>query len=207
MTNTNAMNLTTAPAIFEVEMTKETLQVMSDVWEANVPVLTITTIEADGSFKFNRTTNIPAVLPQANATEDDLSRARAFIVKRGKMLALEALVAACENTFKGMLVTVVSGRKVAKGSKGICLKSGVSQFGRWVLVRWDDGKESFINASNCDFEFPFGQEVAEWEALDACEGIINECARLLRPVSSWSVQSAVENRIRFVMLRAEFDLR
>jgi hypothetical protein len=49
--------------------------------------------------------------------------------------------------------------------------------------------------------------VAECEALDACEGIINECARLLRPVNSWSVETAVANRIRFVMLRAEFDLR
>jgi len=113
-----------------------------------------------------RLTSPTPVSPSANRLEEVALSALAWVSLRGKA---------------GCFVEVVRGRKVPVGSKGIILKEGTNNFGKWFLVRFRDGSKSFVSAGNCEVEFPLTQEQQESIAKWASQPAIGQVVASLDP--------------------------
>lgn len=159
------MNTSTAPAriIFTSTTESKVVQVMSDIWEEFNFFVTEELV--DGNFVRKEVIVQQGMeKPVVNATEADKAKARAALRKQGEQAILSALAWVKVND-SGCFVEVVKGRKVPKGSKGLILKSGVNNFGKWFLIRFRDGSKNFVSADNCSVDFPLSQEDMESIAL------------------------------------------
>lgn len=199
-----AMNTTPATASIVLSSTSErkVVQVMSDIWEE---FSFFTTNElVDGKFVNKSVIADGQPKPVVNATEADKEVARISLRKQGEEASMSALawLRPIENP-AGCFVEVVKGRKVAKGTRGIIKKSGVSQFGRWFLIRTREGKEVIVSADNCNWEFPLSQEQMEGVAKDTAKPLIEKAVNdlSLAPISDirWAVQSAVDKVAKAMM--------
>lgn len=198
------MNTTPASASIVLSSTSErkVVQVMSDIWEE---FSFFTTNElVDGKFVNKSVIADGQPKPVVNATEADKEVARISLRKQGEEASMSALawLRPIENP-AGCFVEVVKGRKVAKGTRGIIKKSGVSQFGRWFLIRTREGKEVIVSADNCKWEFPLSQEQMEGVAKDTAKPLIEKAVNdlSLAPISDirWAVQSAVDKVAKAMM--------
>lgn len=205
----NAMNATpaTASVIFSVNIEQKVEQVMSDIWEEFS--FFVTNELVDGKFVNKMEIVKGQPKPVVNATEADKALARISLRKQGEEVSMHALawLRPIENP-AGCFVEVVKGRKVAKGTRGIIKKSGVSQFGRWFLIRTREGKEVIVSADNCKWEFPLSQEQMEGVAKDAAKPLIEKAVNdlSLAPISDirWTVQTAVD-RVAKDLMKGRLD--
>jgi hypothetical protein len=201
------MNTSTATrTILSVRSESRVVQVMSDVWEQFSFFVTTELVDGKVVIKDEVANGQPK--PEVNATEADIAKACVAIRKQAEEVALSALAWVSVNQ-TGCFVEVVRGRKVPVGSKGLILKSGANNFGKWFLVRFRDGSKSFVSAGNCEVEFPLTQEqqeaIAKWSSQPAIEAVVASLdPKGLQKVSD-DVKSAVnlacnqmrEGRIQF----------
>jgi hypothetical protein len=89
-------------------------------------------------------------------------------------------------------VEVVRGRKVPVGSKGLILREGTNNFGKWFLVRLRDGSKSFVSAGNCEVEFPLTQEQQEAIAKQSSQTAIESVVASLDPKGFQKVSDDVK---------------
>lgn len=199
-----AMNTTPATnaIVFTSTSEQRVVQVMSDIWE-QFSFFTTTEL-VDGKFVWKSEMSKGQPKPVVNATEADKALARISLRKQGEEASMSALawLRPIENP-AGCFVEVVKGRKVAKGTRGIIKKSGVSQFGRWFLIRTREGKEVFVSADNCKWDFPLTQEQMEDIAKNTSAPLIEKAVKelSLEPISDirWAVQTAVDRVAKEMM--------
>jgi hypothetical protein len=187
----------TAPATIVLASTSErkVVQVMSDVWEEFSFFPTNELV--DGKFVNKSVIANGQPQPVVNATEADKTIARLSLRKQGEEASMNALAWLLPiSNPSGCFVTVVKGRKVAKGTRGIIKKAGTNTFGRWLLIRTSDGKETFVSADNCQTEFPLTQEQMEAIAKEVSKKFIEKAVNdlSLEPLSNirWAVRNAVD---------------
>jgi hypothetical protein len=148
---------------------------MSDVWEQFSFFVTTELVDGKVVIKDEVVNGQPK--PVVNATEADIAKARVAIRKQAEEVALSALAWVSVSNQTGCFVEVVRGRKVPVGSKGLILKSGANNFGKWFLVRFRDGSKSFVSAGNCEVEFPLTQEqqedIVKWSSKSAIEQVVD----------------------------------
>ena len=154
MSNTTASN---ARIIVTSTSTSRVVQVMSDVWET-MNFFTGTEIVNGEIVSFDEMCR-GQEKPVVNATEADIKSARGVLRNAlwndllNMDISLSGKVAdLCE---VGALVKVVRGRKVPVGFTGTIAKTGVSQFGRWILVIPTNGGEKvFVSVANVEVICP-----------------------------------------------------
>ncbi len=171
-----AMNTaSSARTILSVRSESRVVQVMSDVWEQFSFFVTTELVDGKVVIKDEIANGQPK--PVVNATEADIAKARVAIRKQAEEVALSALAWVSVSNQTGCFVEVVRGRKVPVGSKGLILKSGANNFGKWFLVRFRDGSKSFVSAGNCEVEFPLTQEqqedIVKWSSKSAIEQVVD----------------------------------
>lgn len=171
-----AMNTASASrTILSVRSESRVVQVMSDVWEQFSFFVTTELVDGKVVIKDEVVNGQPK--PVVNATEADIAKARVAIRKQAEEVALSALAWVSVSNQTGCFVEVVRGRKVPVGSKGLILKSGANNFGKWFLVRFRDGSKSFVSAGNCEVEFPLTQEqqedIVKWSSKSAIEQVVD----------------------------------
>lgn len=171
-----AMNTASASrTILSVRSESRVVQVMSDVWEQFSFFVTTELENGKVTIKDEIANGQPK--PVVNATEADLAKARVAIRKQAEEVALSALAWVDCRGKAGCFVEVVRGRKVPVGSKGLILKEGTNNFGKWFLVRFRDGSKSFVSAGNCEVEFPLTQEqqedIVKWASKSAIEQVVD----------------------------------
>jgi hypothetical protein len=161
--------------ILSVRSESRVVQVMSDVWEQFSFFVTTELVDGKVVIKDEVVNGQPK--PVVNATEADIAKARVAIRKQAEEVALSALAWVSVSNQTGCFVEVVRGRKVPVGSKGLILKSGANNFGKWFLVRFRDGSKSFVSAGNCEVEFPLTQEqqedIVKWSSKSAIEQVVD----------------------------------
>lgn len=188
MNTQTAMNTATKPVIFTVSTETKTVQIMSDVWD-DFPFVNTTEL-VNGEFVFNSEI-LRGEKPEVNFTEADKETARRSLRKKANISLLNAIPVLMERIADaGCFVEVVRGRKVAKGTRGIIKKSGVSQFGKWFLIRTREGKEVFVSADNCEVESPLTLEQVEMVAKDASRTGID---RAVETLSFALIQTALDD--------------
>lgn len=164
-----------ARTILSVRSESRVVQVMSDVWEQFSFFVTTELVDGKVVIKDEIANGQPK--PVVNATEADIAKARVAIRKQAEEVALSALAWVSVSNQTGCFVEVVRGRKVPVGSKGLILKSGANNFGKWFLVRFRDGSKSFVSAGNCEVEFPLTQEqqedIVKWSSKSAIEQVVD----------------------------------
>jgi len=161
--------------ILSVRSESRVVQVMSDVWEQFSFFVTTELVDGKVVIKDEIANGQPK--PVVNATEADIAKARVAIRKQAEEVAFSALAWVSVSNQTGCFVEVVRGRKVPVGSKGLILKSGANNFGKWFLVRFRDGSKSFVSAGNCEVEFPLTQEqqedIVKWSSKSAIEQVVD----------------------------------
>ena len=191
-----ATTTTTAPVIFSARKESKVVQVMSDIWEE---FSFFTTNElVNGEFVNKSVVADGQPMPEVNATEADIAKARISLRKQGKQAILNSL-AWVETPSAGCFVEVVRGRKVPKGSRGLILKSGTNNFGKWFLIRFRDGSKNFVSAGNCEVEFPLPQENMEAIAFAAAE---DELVKAVNDLSFEGIRKAADTARLAVNLAA-----
>ena len=181
--------------ILSVRSESRVVQVMSDVWEQFS--FFVTTELENGKVVTKDEIANGQPKPVVNATEDDIAKARVAIRKQAEEVALSALAWVAVQNQSGCFVEVVRGRKVPVGSKGLILKTGASRFGKWFLVRFRDGSKGFVNASNCEVEFPLTQEQQEMLAKASAQLDIEKVVESLDPKGFQKVSDAVKWAVNF----------
>lgn len=185
-----AMNTASLPRIvLSVRSETRVVQVMSDIWEQFS--FFVTTELENGKVVIKDEVANGQPKPVVNATEADLAKARVAIRKQAEEIALSALAWVSLRGKAGCFVEVVRGRKVPVGSKGLILKEGTNNFGKWFLVRFRDGSKSFVSAGNCEVEFPLTQEQQEAIAKWASQPAIDEVVASLDPKGFQKVKDDV----------------
>jgi len=191
-----AMNISTATrTILSVRSETRVVQVMSDIWEQFS--FFVTTELENGKVVIKDEIANGQEKPVVNATEADLAKARVAIRKQAEEVALSALAWVAVRNESGCFVEVVRGRKVPVGSKGLILKTGANNFGKWFLVRFRDGSKSFVSAGNCDVEFPLTQEQQESLAKASSQLAIEKAVETLDPKELQNVSDAVKWAVNF----------
>jgi hypothetical protein len=190
------MNTASLPRIvLSVRSETRVVQVMSDIWEQFS--FFVTTELENGKVVTKDEIANGQPKPVVNATEADLAKARVAIRKQAEEVALSALAWVAVRSESGCFVEVVRGRKVPVGSKGLILKTGANNFGKWFLVRFRDGSKSFVSAGNCEVEFPLTQEQQESLAKASSQLAIEAVVASLDPKGFQKVSDDVKWAVNF----------
>lgn len=130
-------------------------RIMSDVWDYVNYAVAMT---PDGQFETVRMVNFDvesSVEVDANEAVLALHRAHCQAVQmEGAKAAAkrEAEIAAerAKEPAKGKTIVVVRGRKVPKGTKGVCFWMGSSYYGTRLGLKTDSGETVWVDARNCE---------------------------------------------------------